>query len=95
MRAAFLACEANAERLAIIAEIRDSLEQSQGADYASFVRAFCKPLLRLLQTVPPMHADAPEQRLRMAALEVCSRCVQCHPSKPLAFWSFCTSSWLL
>jgi hypothetical protein len=54
--------------------VRDSLEASQGADYASFLRAFCQPLLRLLQTSPPAAANTPEQRLRTAVLEVCSRC---------------------
>ena len=70
----YCACAATAERLGIIAEIRESLELSQGSDYAGFLRAFCQPLLRLLQTVPPSAADAPEQRLRVAALEVCTRC---------------------
>lgn len=69
------ACAATAERLGIVAEIRESLELSQGSDYVGFLRAFCQPLLRLLQTVPPSAADAPEQRLRVAALEVCTRCV--------------------
>jgi len=54
--------------------VRDSLEASQGADYASFLRAFCQPLLRLLQTRPRAAAATPEQRLRAAVLEVCSRC---------------------
>jgi len=65
---------ATAERLATVAEVRDSLEASQGADYANFLRAFCQPLLRLLQTSPPAAAGTPEQRLRAAVLEVCSRC---------------------
>ena len=70
----FCASAATAERLGIVAEIRESLELSQGSDYVGFLRAFCQPLLRLLQTVLPSTADAPEQRLRVAALEVCTRC---------------------
>lgn len=76
-RGACLPGAAAEQRLALVQEVRESIELVHTAEYANFLRVFFPPFVQLLQTLPPSLADNPQHKLRNMLLEVLNRCARC------------------
>jgi hypothetical protein len=61
------------ERLALVAEVRESIELVHTAEYPNFLRAFFPPFLRLLRESAPSFTDNAEHKLRNMLLEILNR----------------------
>lgn len=70
-------------KLALVTEVRDSMEIVNTPQYGNFLHSYFKPFQQVLESTAPQERDCPEHKLRNSVLEIFNRLPQNATLNPL------------